>query len=155
MQDIEILWNQILEKLQLRISTVSYTLWLKPVKPIEIDEKSNLILAASSVSAKNQILRNFLDKITDCAFEICGTTFTVVVLDPNEEIEYVNEASKHKEILVLVDPDKAGREIENRLKEKLINATYINVDISRCIRGKKDGVAECDQEEIIKVLKSI
>ena len=72
---------------------------------------------------------------------------------PNEEIEYVNEASKHKEILVLVDPDKAGREIENRLKEKLINATYINVDISRCIRGKKDGVAECEQEEIIKVLK--
>ncbi len=72
---------------------------------------------------------------------------------PNEEIEYLNEASKHKEILVLVDPDKAGREIEDRLKKKLEKATYISVDITKCLRGKKDGVAECEPEEIIRVLK--
>lgn len=72
---------------------------------------------------------------------------------PKEEIDYINEASKHKEILVLVDPDKAGREIENKLKEKIKKATYILVDISKCLRGKKNGVAECEKEEIIKVLK--
>ena len=72
---------------------------------------------------------------------------------PDEEIKYINEASKHKEILVLVDPDKAGREIEKKLKEKLIEATYITIDISKCLRGKKDGVAECEQEEILRVLK--
>ena len=72
---------------------------------------------------------------------------------PNEEIEYLNAASKYKDILVLVDPDKAGREIENRLKNKLSKATYLNVEISKCNRGQKDGVAECEQEEILKVLK--
>ena len=35
---------------------------------------------------------------------------------PKEEVEYINQASKRKEILVLVDPDKAGREIEEKLK---------------------------------------
>ena len=72
---------------------------------------------------------------------------------PKEEIEYLNKASDFKEILVLVDPDLAGREIENKLKKILKKATYLNVDISKCSRGKKDGVAECEQEEILRVLK--
>ena len=72
---------------------------------------------------------------------------------PKEEIEYLNVASKHKEILVLVDPDKAGREIEETIKKRLVKATYLNVDISKCSRGKKDGVAECEQEEMLEVLK--
>ena len=71
----------------------------------------------------------------------------------SDEIKYLNEASKHKEILVLVDPDKAGREIEERLKTKLVKASYITINIDSCNRGKKNGVAESDQEEIIKVLK--
>ena len=73
---------------------------------------------------------------------------------PNEEVEYINEASKHKEILVLVDPDKAGRQIEERLKQKLVKATYISIDITKCIRGEKDGVAEASKEEILRALNS-
>ena len=72
---------------------------------------------------------------------------------PTEEVEYLNEASKYKEILVLVDPDKAGQEIENKLKSKLVKATYININIARCNRGKKNGVAECDKDEIVRVLE--
>ena len=89
MQDISVVWQQILEKLELRISSVSYMLWIKTLKPIEIDGSDNFILAAQSVSAKNQILRNFLDKIGDCAFEIVGKPLKIVVLDQNEEIEYL------------------------------------------------------------------
>ena len=72
---------------------------------------------------------------------------------PEEKIEYINAASDYKEILVLVDPDKAGRNIEEKLKSKLTKATYLNVEISKCNRGQKDGVAECEQGEILKVLK--
>ena len=72
---------------------------------------------------------------------------------PKEEIDYVNEASKVIGVLVLVDPDLAGRTIENKLKEKIKNATFLHVDISKCTRGRNDGVAECEREEIVKVLK--
>lgn len=72
---------------------------------------------------------------------------------PKEEIEYLNEASKHKEILVLVDPDEAGKNIQNKLAKLLPQATFIEIDIAKCTRGKKDGVAECLQEEIIRVLE--
>lgn len=89
MQEISVIWQQVLEKLELRISSVSFMLWIKTIKPIEIDDKDNFIIAAQSVSAKNQILRNFIDKINDCCFEVVGKPLKIVVLDPNEEIEYL------------------------------------------------------------------
>ena len=89
MQDITVVWQQILEKLELRISSVSFMLWIKTIKPIEIDDKDNFIIAAQSISAKNQIGRNFMDKISDCCFEVVGKPMKIVVLDPNEEIEYL------------------------------------------------------------------
>lgn len=72
---------------------------------------------------------------------------------PAEDIDYLNHAYKNKGIIVLVDPDLAGRQIEGKLKGKLLSATYLNVDLSRCTRGKKTGIAECDKEEILRVLR--
>lgn len=92
MQEISVLWQQILEKLELRVSSVSYMLWIKTIKPLEIDGEDNFIIAAQSVSAKNQILRNFVDKIGDCCFEVVGKPLKIVVLDQNEEVEYLKNS---------------------------------------------------------------
>ena len=89
MQEVTTIWQQVLEKLELRVSSVSFMLWIKTIKPLEIDDKDNFIIVAQSVSAKNQILRNFLDKIGDCCFEVVGKPLKIVVLDQNEEIEYM------------------------------------------------------------------
>lgn len=92
MQDISFIWQQILEKLELRVSSVSFMLWIKTIKPLEIDEQDNFVIAAQSVSAKNQILRNFLDVIGDCCFEVVGKPLKIVVLDQNEEIEFLKNS---------------------------------------------------------------
>lgn len=105
MQDIELIWQQILEKLQIRISSVSFMLWIKTIKPLEIDDNGNFVIASQSVSAKNQILRNFAEKITDCAFEVLQKPAKLVVLDPNEEIEYLKN-SKVEEKNVVEKQDK-------------------------------------------------
>lgn len=105
MQEINTLWEQVLEKLELRISSVSFMLWIKTIKPLEIDDKDNFIIAAQSVSAKNQILRNFVDKISDCCFEIIGRPLKIVVLDQNEEVEYV-QSNKEVEKNVAVKEEK-------------------------------------------------
>ena len=101
MQEINTIWRQILEKLELRTSSVSYMLWIKTIKPLEIDENDNFIISAQSVSAKNQILRNFIEKINECCFEVVGKPLKIVVLDPNEEIEYLqNNKEVEKNIAV-------------------------------------------------------
>lgn len=111
MQDIELIWQQILEKLQIRISSVSFMLWIKTIKPIEIDENGNFVIAAQSVSAKNQILRNFSDKISDCAFEVLQKEIKLVVLDQNEEIEYLkNKKTEEKNIVEAQEKNPFNKE---------------------------------------------
>jgi len=105
MQDIMIIWQQVLEKLELRVSSVSFMLWIKTIKPLEIDEQDNLVIAAQSVSAKNQILRNFIEKINDCCFEVVGKNLKIVVLDQNEEIEYLKN-NKVEDKVVLEKNEK-------------------------------------------------
>ena len=97
MQEVKDIWQQVLEKLELRISSVSFMLWIKTIKPIEIDDKDNFVLSAQSVSAKNQILRNFVDKIGDCCFEVLGRPVKISVLDQNEEVEYLKNSAKFEE----------------------------------------------------------
>ena len=60
---------------------------------------------------------------------------------------------KDKKVIVLTDPDEAGQKIRHRLNELLPNATNVEIDIKRCIRNVKNGVAECDINEVLTKLK--
>lgn len=110
MQDKETIWTQILDKLELRVSAVSFSLWIKPTKIILLDNKS-LIISTSTITAKNQILRNFIDKISDCTNEVLGYTPDIMVLDPKEEDNFIKENQ--------VDKKNIGKSQEkNPFKEK-------------------------------------
>ena len=69
---------------------------------------------------------------------------------PKEEIEYIN--STNKNIIIFVDSDEAGEVIRARLNTLIPNAINVKVDITKCNKNNKHGVAECDKEEILKVL---
>ena len=56
---------------------------------------------------------------------------------------------KDKEVIVMTDPDEAGKQIRNRLHVMLNKVHDVEVDISKCIRGKKNGIAECQIDEIL------
>ncbi len=56
---------------------------------------------------------------------------------------------KDKEVIVMADPDVAGQQIRNRLNGMLNKVHNVEVDIKQCIRGKKNGVAECQIDEIL------
>jgi ribonuclease M5 len=59
---------------------------------------------------------------------------------------------KNKKVILLLDPDEAGSRIRERLNKELPNAINVEIDISKCIRGEKNGVAECQIEEIMQQL---
>ena len=56
---------------------------------------------------------------------------------------------KNKRVIALLDPDEAGKSIRKRLNNSLTNVINIEIDISKCTRGKKNGVAECEIDEIM------
>ena len=58
-----------------------------------------------------------------------------------------------KRIILLLDSDEAGELIRKRLHGKLPTSIDVRVDISKCNKNNKHGIAECDKEEIIKSLR--
>ena len=53
---------------------------------------------------------------------------------------------------MLLDPDEAGLKIRKQLKNLLPNSVDIEIDITKCNRGIKNGVAECQIDEILSKL---
>ena len=70
---------------------------------------------------------------------------------PKEEIEYLK--SSNKNLIILTDSDEAGETIRNRLNKLLGTANNVRVDITKCNKNNKHGVAEAPKEEILRVLK--
>lgn len=71
---------------------------------------------------------------------------------PKEELDFLKHLPKEKRILILTDSDDAGKEIRKRLNNLLSHYENITVDISKCNKRNKHGVAECEKEELLNVL---
>ena len=77
----------------------------------------------------------------------------IVVINGFEMSPTTIDYLKDKEVILLVDPDEAGKNIRKTLNERLSNVINVEIDILKCSRGKKNGVAECDISEIMAKLQ--
>ena len=77
----------------------------------------------------------------------------IVVVNGYEMSESTINYLKGKAVIVLSDPDEAGKQIRKTLNEKLDNVINVEIDITKCIRGIKNGVAECSIDEIMVKLQ--
>ena len=71
---------------------------------------------------------------------------------PKEEIVFLKHLPKEKEIIILTDSDEAGNQIRNRLNEQLDRVINLKIDISKCNKNGKHGVAESEKDELISLL---
>lgn len=90
MKDISTLWKAVLDKLELMVSNVSFIMWFKPLKVIDLVDNKTLVVSANTVSAKNQISRNYFDKLSQAVTDIFGADLKIEVLSPEEEMEYIS-----------------------------------------------------------------
>ena len=59
---------------------------------------------------------------------------------------------KDKKVILLLDPDESGLKIRKKLNKVLVNPINVEIDISKCNRGIKKGVAECQIDEVLAKL---
>ncbi len=71
---------------------------------------------------------------------------------PKEEIDFLTHLPKNKKIIILTDSDEAGENIRKRLNSLLTNVENVRADIDKCHKKDKHGVAECEEDEILRVL---
>ena len=77
----------------------------------------------------------------------------IVVVNGYEMADNTINYLKGKTIIALLDPDDAGKQIRKTLNDKLENVINVEIDINKCIRGTKNGVAECSIDEIMAKLQ--
>ena len=71
---------------------------------------------------------------------------------PAEKLSYLKAVSARKQVIVLTDPDDAGENIRRRIHEA-VDCLDARVDVTKCNRKNKHGVAECEMSEIVESLK--
>ena len=80
-------------------------------------------------------------------------TFVINGLDINKEkINYLQNVSKVRKIILLTDPDKEGENIRNKINNEIPNCINVILDINKCNKNNKHGVKECEKEELINKL---
>ena len=76
----------------------------------------------------------------------------IVVVNGFELAEQTISYLKNKRVILLLDPDEPGERIREKLNKVLPFAVNVNVDINKCSKGSKKGIAECDINEILDKL---
>ena len=98
------------------------------------------------VEGKNDV--SFLSSFIDSVFVITNG-YEI----PSKEIEFINNERNAKKVIILTDSDAAGKQIREKLNKVIRSGINVEVDLLKCNKNNKHGVAECDKDEVINVLK--
>ncbi|MCR5505915.1 MAG: DUF4093 domain-containing protein [Bacilli bacterium] len=90
---------------------------------------------------------SYISSLYDCLFVITNG-YDI----PKEERDFLINLPEEEKVYILTDSDEAGKNIREKLNKILQNPINLTVDIAKCNKKGKHGVAECDKEELMKVL---
>ncbi len=71
----------------------------------------------------------------------------------NQMIEFLKLAQEKRKIILLLDPDGAGKMIAKMISSVLTNAVQVNVSKQMSIKNGKVGIAETDSKYLKGILK--
>ena len=92
----------------------------------------------------------FLSNYIDAEFVITNGSDV-----PPKTIEYLKEASKNREIIVLTDPDFPGKKIRDTLDKEIPDLKHCFIDKEHAIKHNKVGVAEAEIDVVIEALNHL
>ena len=96
MQELQIMWERVLSKLEMMTTAVSFDLWIRPLEVLEFKDYDTLILVSSSTMAKNQLLKNHKVQIQNAINEVFSDDIKFEILDQNEKDEYIKNNKTQK-----------------------------------------------------------
>lgn len=97
MEDLNSLWQKVLQKLEVSVSSVAFELWLKPIEALDLVDNT-LIIVAQSATAKNQILKNHQRQIEDGIRIVFNDDTKFELITPEEKELYIQEQETTEEI---------------------------------------------------------
>ena len=98
-----------------------------------------------------------VEGITDVAFIRSFLDADIITTNgsdvPRETIEYIKEVKKHRDVVVLTDPDSPGKRIRDVLDKEIPGLQHAFINKQDAIKKHKVGVAESNKEAILEALR--
>lgn len=105
MKELQEMWKQVLLKVEMMVSAVSFDLWIAPLEVLDYNKFEKLILSTNSAYAKKQLMKNHCEQLKSAIEEVFGEDTPFEILDPDEKKEFlkknkpeINQAVVEKEI---------------------------------------------------------
>ena len=105
MKELQEMWKQVLLKVEMMVSAVSFDLWIAPLEVLDYNKFEKLILSTNSTYAKKQLMKNHSEQLKSAIEEVFGEDTPFEILDPDEKKEFlkknkqeINQAVVEKEI---------------------------------------------------------
>lgn len=138
MQELQIMWERVLSKLEMMTTAVSFDLWIRPLEVLEFKDYNTLILVASSTTAKNQILKNHKIQLQNAINEVFNDNINFEILDQNEKDEYIktNTPAKNQKV------EEEGNKANSNFNEKYTFDNFVVGKSNQFVYAAAKSVAE-------------
>ena len=93
------LWKEALSALQIKVTSVTYDVWIKTLEPYVIGDGGNLVLIASTESAKKIVSKNYAGHILDALTQVSPSITQVTVITEKEKEQYAQAIEETQEAL--------------------------------------------------------
>lgn len=138
MQELQIMWERVLSKLEMMTTAVSFDLWIRPLEVLEFKDYNTLILVASSTTAKNQLLKNHKIQLQNAINEVFNDNINFEILDQNEKDEYIktNTPAKNQKV------EEEGNKTNSNFNEKYTFDNFVVGKSNQFVYAAAKSVAE-------------
>ena len=130
-------WDLVLKEIEGEVTAVSFDLWIKNLEPIDITE-DKLILFANTTITKNQVLKLHKDRLVRAIQNVFDTVNDLVIVDPNEKIEYLSNKEKHIE----TQPKVVEQPVKSIFNEKYTFNNFVVGKSNQFVYAAAKNVAE-------------
>lgn len=84
MDDLNMIWNEVVNMLDLELNNIQIKNWIKPLKPLTL-EGDHIVLDTTSSFIGSMVNRNYIDNIEKCLSYICEKPIKVKLVDPSSD----------------------------------------------------------------------
>lgn len=139
MKELQEMWKQVLQKIEMMVSAVSFDLWISPLEVVDYNKFEKLILCANSSYAKKQLLKNHASHLKSAIDEVFGEDTPFEILDPEEKEEFLKKNTIDENQAVL---GKDSEEEKNAFNPKYTFDNFVVGKSNQFVYAAARSVAE-------------
>ncbi|MCH5166069.1 MAG: chromosomal replication initiator protein DnaA [Clostridiales bacterium] len=95
MEDITVIWQDMLSILEVEVHSLGFDVWIKPLRPVKVED-GILVLCAPSDGAKSEVLARYLPLLKRALREVEGAPSGITIVSEDEIAQKTEEKQKEQ-----------------------------------------------------------